>query len=301
MKDKREHGRVAGLIISISIVVLAVVLPPVLSKVIPAWEHTWLGWRPLVVQTNSMEPTLRQNGLVIVYAAPWDKLEVMKDVIVFELPDGRLNTHRIIEKDGAHITTKGDSPHAPTDAGWVTRDSYRYKVIIVWNWVAWLSDHGWVAYTACLTLLVAAAVTAGVLIARRAGRRRNLFEEYLQPEAPQTMDDTDCIVCLDELLTLVEPLLARHQAEARETPPEPKEKEISHEPETIQADAPAAEDDTGDDLDWDAWAFMQLRQPAPPPGDAAPADRGEDRPGALPGKSAEHGQQLPAPGEQRLL
>jgi signal peptidase I len=297
MKDKREHGRAAGLIISISIVVLAVVLPPVLSKVIPAWEHTWLGWKPIVVTGNSMEPTLRQNGVVIVYATPWDKLEVM-DVITFALPDGNLNTHRVIEKDGAHIRTKGDNPHAPPDAGWVTRDSYRYKVIIVWNWVAWVSDHRWVAYAACLALLVAAAVTAGVLIARRAGRRRNLFQDYMEPEA----DDTDCIACLDELLTLMDPLLARHQAETRETPPEPKEKETTtHEPETAQVDAPAAEDDSDDALDWDAWAFMQLRQPAPPPGDAAPADRGKDPPGALPGESAEHGQQLSAPGEQRLL
>jgi hypothetical protein len=308
MKNAREGagGRIAGMVISVSIVVLAAVLPPVRSKVIPGWANTCLGWRPLTVLTNSMEGTIRKNAVVVVYAAPWDSLK-LDDVITFELPSGELDTHRVIAKDGAHITTRGDNAAAP-DAGWVTPDSYRYKVMFVWNGMAWLSEHRWVAYLACITLLAAVLATAAALLVRRANRRKNAVMELPPAEIPQAeppqaespqaeppppipAQEDVCVACLDELIDILDPLLALHEARPRKTPVPSKEKEKAYEPQS-------ADEDGGDldSLDWDAWALRQLRRPAPPPGNPAPGNRGADRPGALPGKSAEHGQQLPVPG-----
>ncbi|MCL2299089.1 MAG: signal peptidase I, partial [Firmicutes bacterium] len=162
-------GRLAGVVIAISIVLLAAVMPAVVSKVIPAYENTFLGWRPLVVRTNSMESAIRKNAIVIVYAAQWDTLKV-NDVITFRRADGRLDTHRVIAKDGAHVTTKGDNAAAP-DTGWVTPDNYKYKVFFIWNWTAWLSEHRAAAYLICLPPLLILLVAAAALMVRRAGRR----------------------------------------------------------------------------------------------------------------------------------
>jgi len=286
MKDRaaKAGGRPIGIIIAISIVLLAAVMPAVVSKTIPAYEDTCLGWRPLVVRTNSMEGAIRKNALIIVYAAHWDTLKA-NDVITFQRADGQLDTHRVIAKDGAHITTKGDNATAP-DAGWVTPDNYKYKVVFVWNWMAWVSDHRGAAYLTCLPPLIVALVSAGVFLVRRAGKRRELCGEsvpsdvVVQPIAPRTDDvqpgdmqvnsmhtaaeDDSSLAWIDEMNLLLEDLLARPQRKAAE------EKEKPNVPKTGKANMfPAADDDSN--LDWDDWALLQLRRPAASPGDALPA------------------------------
>jgi len=266
MKDKKAKagGRAVGIIIAVSIVLLAAVMPAVASKVIPAYENTCLGWRPLVVRTNSMEGAIRKNALIIAYAAKWDTLKV-NDVITFQRPDGQLDTHRVIAKDGAHITTKGDNAAAP-DAGWVTPDNYKYKVIFIWNWAAWLSEHRGAAYLISLPPLIVMLVAAGVFIARRMGRRREPQAEPMQSIGPRAArangaadDDDDSMEWVDEMIVLLGALLDQPRGKAKEA------KEMPDEPE--QARALSADDD----LDWDDWALLQLRRPAAPPGDALPA------------------------------
>jgi len=291
------NGRIAGIIIAISIVLLAAVMPAVVSKTIPAYENTCLGWRPLVVRTNSMEGKIRKNAVIIVYAARWDSLEV-NDIITFELPDGQLDTHRVISKDGAHIVTKGDNAPAP-DTGWVTPDNYKYKVMLVMNWVAWLSDHRAAAYLICLPALLVALVTVGVYIARRIAMRRqlarmetearsdiqaNIALVHAAREATADEDDDGSEAWVDEMIVLLEPLLARPQDNPQDqveevnaikvediTADEIEEKETPYEePQAGQAFF-ADDDDSDSDLDWDAWALRQLRQPPASPRNALPA------------------------------
>jgi len=270
MKDRQTGGRAAGIIIAISIVLLAAIMPPVVSKAIPAYENTCLGWRPLVVRTNSMEGTIRKNALVITYAARWDDLKT-GDVITFQRPNGQLDTHRVISKDGAHIVTQGDNASAP-DPGWVTADNYKYKVIFIWNWVAWLSEYRGLAYLICLPPLLVALVSLGVFIAGRVGRRRELHAEKASAAPAQNIeaqpDDTrfndmemESLAWVDEMVMLLEDLLEQPQGKAKEIKETPDEPEQAH---TIAAD----EDN---DLDWDDWAFLQLRRQAAPAGDALPA------------------------------
>jgi len=286
MKDKKAKagGRAVGVIIAVSFVLLAAVMPTVLSKVIPAYENTCLGWRPLVVRTNSMEGAIRKNALIIVYAAKWDTLKV-NDVITFRRPDGQLDTHRVIAKDGAHIKTKGDNA-AAQDIGWVTPDNYKYKVIFIWNWAAWLSEHRGVAYLICLPPLIAMLAVGGVFIIRRTGKRRELRKEsapteVIQSIAPPLIDpppdgvqpddrpvkDTRMAAeddsWMDEMLLLLGEQLECPRGNAAD------KKEKPNEPTGQTNTFSAADDDS--DLDWDDWFLLQLRRCAAPPCDALPA------------------------------
>ena len=289
MKDKKtgSGGRLAGIVIAISIVLLAAVMPAVVSRTIPAYENTCLGWRPLTVRTNSMEGAIRKNALVIVYAARWDDLKV-NDVITFQRPDGRLDTHRVISKDGAHIVTKGDNAAAP-DAGWITPDNYKYKVVFVWNWMAWVSDHRGAAYLVCLPPLLVMLAAIGVFFVRRVGKWKEPYmesapvgvEAVQPPIAPQpapiilpddtrvsdtqaAAEDDGSLAWIDEMILLLDDKLKRPRGKATE------EKEKPNVRKNGQAYAvPAAGDDS--DLDWDDWALLQLRRPAASPGDALPA------------------------------
>ena len=268
MKDRaaKAGGRLAGIIIAVSVVLLAAVMPAAVSKVIPAYENTCLGWRPLVVRTNSMEGAIRKNALIIVYAARWDTLKV-GDVITFQRADGQLDTHRVIARDGAHITTKGDNAAAP-DAGWVTPDNYKYKVILIWNWMAWLSDHRGAAYLICLPPLLVVLAAAAVLIVRRVRKKRKLRAESIEQTDDTVPDDADMaggdgsLAWMDEIISLLEDLPVRPQSAAA------VRKEVPNGQNTVQANAFAAADDA---LDWDDWALLQLRRCAASPGDALSA------------------------------
>jgi len=264
MKDRQTGARATGIIIAISIVLLAAIMPPVVSKAIPAYENTCLGWRPLVVRTNSMEGTIRKNALVVTFAARWDSLKA-GDVITFQRPDGQLDTHRVTSKDGAHIVTRGDNASSP-DPGRVTPDTYKYKVIFIWNWVAWLSDYRGLAYLICLPPILVALVSLGVFIAGRVGKRRESQAPLAQsPEArpggaqANSMADDGSMAWVDEMVMLLEDLLKQgNTKEIKETPDEAE-----------RAQAHAAGEDS--DLDWDDWALLQLRRQAASAGDALPA------------------------------
>lgn len=272
MNERKGRGGTAGWTILISALVLAVALPIVLSKVVPSYENTWLGWRILTVRGDSMEGVIRENAAVLVYTASWDSLE-QGDIITFQTTGGTFVTHTIISRDGAHITTKGENVLVP-DAGWVTRDNYKYKVVSIWNWVAWFSDHPAAVWLIGLPPAVIAFTAIAVLAARRiARRRRSAYEEYESAEdviseeiaaeiaAAEARVDAEYTACLDELIAMLDPLLKQNKAGAA---PRRKEKERPDE-----RKASAAMDDDDDTIPWDEWAFRQLRRAEPPAGHAA--------------------------------
>lgn len=70
------------------------------------------------LMTESMDPTIPPRTYILVEKATADDVEV-GDIIVFRSTDprinGHFNTHRIVEKDGDRIVTKGD--HNTADDG----------------------------------------------------------------------------------------------------------------------------------------------------------------------------------------
>lgn len=87
----------------------------------------FFGYSVFNVATGSMEPTLKQNDIILVKKC--DDY-VVDDIVTFE-SDGAYITHRIITKRGNDIVTKGDANNTK-DVG-ITIDSVIGKVIKIYH------------------------------------------------------------------------------------------------------------------------------------------------------------------------
>ena len=87
----------------------------------------FFGYSVFNVATGSMEPTLKQNDIILVKKC--DDY-VVDDIVTFE-SDGAYITHRIITKRGNDIVTKGDANNTK-DIG-ITIDSVIGKVIKIYH------------------------------------------------------------------------------------------------------------------------------------------------------------------------
>ena len=77
------------------------------------------GYRPVVIQTGSMDPIAPPKSLII--AAPRDATEIdVGDIVVMRRPGATPVTHRVIEIEGTNTTrfaiTQGDANEAPDAA-----------------------------------------------------------------------------------------------------------------------------------------------------------------------------------------
>lgn len=91
------------------------------------------GYKPILVLTGSMEPTMRVNSICVAKTATYDDVEV-GDIIMYEIED-KLITHRIVEITADGIRTKGDNNNTE-DAYYITENNIRAKVIYIANWTA---------------------------------------------------------------------------------------------------------------------------------------------------------------------
>lgn len=91
------------------------------------------GYKPVLVLTGSMEPTMKVNGVAIVKQATYDEVQE-GDIIMFEIND-KMITHRIVNKTEEGITTKGDNNNTE-DAYLLTDENVKAKVVAIWNWTS---------------------------------------------------------------------------------------------------------------------------------------------------------------------
>ncbi|MDR3209634.1 MAG: hypothetical protein LBT36_03295, partial [Oscillospiraceae bacterium] len=153
-----------NVLLNIGMVILGLVAVVLFAFLIFRMTHpqdeTFFGYKPLLITTDSMEDTILTGALVIGRQVPFDSL-APQDIITFERSDGRLNTHRIVSFDGGAAITQGDNASQP-DAGTVTAISYRYKVVLIMNWVAGLGSFwgvmGLLSKLALAALLITLAV-----------------------------------------------------------------------------------------------------------------------------------------------
>lgn len=112
INKRRENAKIAKKVIEI----LAVILIYNIILIAISSENNvnlinMFGYKSYVIKTNSMEPTINVNDVVINKEVKQDELNV-GDVITF-LHEGEVITHRItkIDNDGdvTHYTTKGDN------------------------------------------------------------------------------------------------------------------------------------------------------------------------------------------------
>ncbi|MCP3934558.1 MAG: signal peptidase I [Actinomycetia bacterium] len=108
-----------------------------------------LGYRPVIVSSASMEPTIR-SGDVVVTEAPSNELPGVGTVINFETGEGSV-IHRVVSVEGSQVRTAGDA-NASTDPDPVSLDQVQGVGLLVvpfvgmpelwrvrgrWLWLVW--------------------------------------------------------------------------------------------------------------------------------------------------------------------
>jgi len=122
-------------------------------------EDTLLGYKPVKIISDSMEPTIMTNALIIAQQVSFDTLEV-NDIIIYERSDGEMITHRIVNFTGGTAVTQGDNLDFPDSAG-VTAYNFKYKVVAIFNWTA---DFGKFPQTLFIFLVPIGIIVAFALI-----------------------------------------------------------------------------------------------------------------------------------------
>lgn len=98
-----------------------------------------MGYKPILVLTGSMEPTMHVNAICIAEKVEYEDVKV-GDIIMFQVDD-KLITHRVTNISDSGITTKGDNNNVE-DAYSLTADNVKAKVVSIWNWTAPLINFG---------------------------------------------------------------------------------------------------------------------------------------------------------------
>ncbi len=96
-------------------------------------EAYLMDYKPILVLTGSMEPTMEVNAICIAKKIDYNDVAV-GDIIMYEIED-KLITHRVIEITEEGIRTKGDN-NSVEDAYYLTQDNVKAKVIHIANWTA---------------------------------------------------------------------------------------------------------------------------------------------------------------------
>lgn len=66
-------------------------------------------YKPMIVTSNSMEPTIMTGAIILVERCDYEDIEVM-DIITFWSPDlGSFNTHRVVIVGEDYLVTEGDN------------------------------------------------------------------------------------------------------------------------------------------------------------------------------------------------
>ena len=95
---------------------------------------------PYVVLSGSMEPTIETGSLCFINKhADYSSIKE-KDIIAFQMKDGTLVTHRVVEVTDSGLTTKGDN-NKDIDGNITTKENFVGKNII------WIPKVGYVIKT----------------------------------------------------------------------------------------------------------------------------------------------------------
>ena len=120
---------------------------------------------PYVVLSGSMEPTIETGSVCFINKhADYDSIKE-DDIIAFQMKNGTLVTHRVVEVTDSGLTTKGDN-NEDVDGSITTKDNYVGKNII---WIpkigyaikAFQSTKGKIIIITCIVLLFVSGLLFG--------------------------------------------------------------------------------------------------------------------------------------------
>lgn len=134
VQPERKKGLISNIAVLVAVVIFLITVVMTITKMNNPDDSTFFGIKPIIIETGSMEPTIKTNALIIGQKTKFEDLRV-GDIITFEMPNGKLNTHRIISKSEGFdmFTTKGDNNVMP-DSISITPDNYKYRIITICNW-----------------------------------------------------------------------------------------------------------------------------------------------------------------------
>ena len=131
----RQANALLNLGLACCVIFLTLVFPVLLYRNLTG-SSAVLGWRFVVVTSESMEPAIRGGALLLGKETPFHRLEE-GDIIVYE-SGGGLVTRRIISLEYGAAFTKGDASPLP-DSVPVTPEMVRCRVRKVFNGFAWIA------------------------------------------------------------------------------------------------------------------------------------------------------------------
>lgn len=217
LNEKRRNHILNVVLLGLALLFGLVIIPTFIGSVNPAFQSTWYGFRPYVVETDSMEPYIMTGALLIGRVTPFENLQE-GDIITFDQNfsgEIRFNTHRIIniqtDADGNNlsITTQGDNANAP-DHMPITRDNFRYRVVFISNNLTLVGA----LQTLFLFIVLPAGIVMAVSIGLAKALRGKKQGQGLQPQGgevvalPESMSIQEEIQeGDDELLGLIEGIL----------------------------------------------------------------------------------------------
>jgi len=162
---KKTH-RIGSIFLNCFIAIVVLLLIVVVANIVytnthPDTADTFLGYRPIIITSDSMEDTIMTGAVILVHKTPYEDL-VQGNIITFQstsLQD--FNTHRIIRVADEGLATKGDNAQEE-DRNLVTRGNYQYKVVAICNW--WPKLQRWPDALFVLAWPGAVIAGSGVLI-----------------------------------------------------------------------------------------------------------------------------------------
>lgn len=137
MKKVNKKLKISDIVINILLVLSFVILGLSIYTTIKYKENPQdaylFGYKPVLVLTGSMEPTLKEKGICIVKKVTYDEVDI-DDILMYTI-DEKTITHRIISKTEEGIRTKGDNNNVQ-DAYLLGEENVKAKVVAIFNFTA---------------------------------------------------------------------------------------------------------------------------------------------------------------------
>jgi len=129
MKTIEKIGKIASnIFLGFTIIVLVYSIYLIIESENTGEEVFLFGYKPYIIQTGSMEPTLKVNSLTIVKKGGFEEIE-SNDIVTYKLIGFDKNVcHRVIAIENNKLITKGDNNEKP-DEKRVGNDIYIGKVV----------------------------------------------------------------------------------------------------------------------------------------------------------------------------
>jgi signal peptidase len=126
-KKKKGIGKIIGQVLFyVATILLAVILIDISIDKREGKVPSAFGMSFYEIVSESMEPTLGVGSILVSKTFTEDTVIKVGDIVTFQMLDGRIVTHRIVEVIGegktASYRTKGDNPANSVDAEILTRD-----------------------------------------------------------------------------------------------------------------------------------------------------------------------------------